>query len=92
MFIVLYSWEVYTMKDKSVMIIMSIICLFSLGCFIYHVITADKLIRLISILSFAVVIIIGIFVPLYTPTDVGENKLNGGNSNGKRNIHLARNS
>ena len=70
------------MENKFVIITMSIIGLFSIGSFIYHIITADKLIRLISILAFAIVIIVGILIPLYTPTDVGENKLNGGRPNG----------
>jgi len=66
------------MRNKILAIIIGIIGLFSIGSFIYYIITADKMIGLISVLFFAVVIITGIFVPLYTPTDVGENKLNGG--------------
>jgi len=65
---------------------MSIIGLFSIGSFIYHIITADKIIGLISVLAFAIVIIVGIFIPLYTPTIDGEqiNKT-GGRQNGKAN-------
>jgi hypothetical protein len=63
----------------NVIITMSLIGLFSIGSFIYHIITADKIIGLISVLAFAIVIIVGIFIPLYTPTIDGEqiNKTGG---------------
>ena len=73
------------MENKLAVILISAIGLFSIGSFIYYIITADKLIGLISVIAFAVVIIIGIFIPLYTPTDVGENKKNGGSYNAQKN-------
>lgn len=52
-------------EDKLVIVSISIIGLFSIGSFVYHIITADKLIGFLSVISFAVLIIIGLLLPHY---------------------------
>ena len=66
-------------EDKLVIVSMSIICLFSIGSFVYYIITADKSIGFWSVISFAVVIIIGILLPHY---DKFESNYDGGEKNG----------
>jgi len=50
------------MKDKITSILLLIIGLFSLGSFLYHVFIANKLIKLISFLSFSAAILFGILL------------------------------
>jgi hypothetical protein len=67
-------------EDKLVIVSIIFIGLFSIGSFVYHIITADKFIGLLSVISFAIMIIIGILLPHY---DKFEYNYDGCEKNGK---------
>jgi hypothetical protein len=68
------------LEDKLVIVSISFIGLFSIGSFVYHIITADKFMGFLSVISFAIIIIIGILLPHY---DKFEYNYDGGEKNGK---------